>query len=196
MEMHSFFAFCVANDMLRKNLMDCADGVEDARHLTDRLLPTSILAAQQTRFDLRGMALETGFRLMIGFDPTHRPCRFRASHMSTGEDQLPDLDSSMELEEIYWHFFTKFRNLDAPRSAAKARITGDEIEKLQSWFDGQYGRPRNWCDRTWQEKVEGIVGTSLGIWQDRRLAVSLRTGIPPTLDLIRRAAALLRPAVA
>lgn len=61
----------------------------------------------------------------------------------------------MELEQVYWYFFTKFANLDVPRSVAEARITIDEVTELQSWFDGQYGRPRNWCDRTWQEKVEG-----------------------------------------
>lgn len=61
----------------------------------------------------------------------------------------------MELEQVYWHFFTKFQDLDVPRSVAEARITGNEVAELQAWFDGQYGRPRNWCDRTWQEKVEG-----------------------------------------
>ncbi len=49
----------------------------------------------------------------------------------------------MELEQVYWHFFIKFQDLNVPRSIVEARITGDEIEKLQSWFDGQYGRPRN-----------------------------------------------------
>ncbi len=75
--------------------------------------------------------------------------------MSTGENRLPNLDSSMELEQVYWYFFTKFQDLDVPRSIAEARITGVEIEQLQSWFDVQYGRPRNWCDRTWQDIVEG-----------------------------------------
>lgn len=75
--------------------------------------------------------------------------------MSTGQNPRPNLDSSMELEQVYWHFFTKFEDLDVPRSVSEARITGDEIAELQAWFDGQYGKPRNWCDRTWQEKVEG-----------------------------------------
>jgi hypothetical protein len=60
----------------------------------------------------------------------------------------------MELEQVYWYFFTKFQNLDVPRSVAEARISGDELEALQSWFNVQYGKPRNWCDRTWQERIE------------------------------------------
>ena len=81
-------------------------------------------------------------------------------HMSTGDNQLTNLDPSMELDQVYWHFFTKFRGLDVPRSVAEARITGAELETLQSWFDGQYGKPRNWCDRTWQENVEGTYTAS------------------------------------
>lgn len=75
--------------------------------------------------------------------------------MSTGQNRLINLDSSMELEQVYWYFFTKFQDLDVPRSVAEARISWDEIDGLQSWFSVQYGRPRNWCDRTWQERVEG-----------------------------------------
>ena len=75
--------------------------------------------------------------------------------MDPSESGLPNLDSSMELEQVYWHFFVKFQGLSVPRSVAEARITSPEIQILQSWFLGQFGRPRNWCDRTWQEKVEG-----------------------------------------
>jgi hypothetical protein len=75
--------------------------------------------------------------------------------MSTKQNSLTNLDTSMELEQVYWYFFTKFQDLETPRSVAESRIAGDEIEKLQSWFNVQYGRPRNWCDRTWQESVEG-----------------------------------------
>jgi hypothetical protein len=77
------------------------------------------------------------------------------SIMSTGQIRLTNLDSSMELEQVYWYFFTKFQDLDVPRSVAEARISRHEIEGLQSWFNVQYGKPRNWCDRTWQERVEG-----------------------------------------
>ena len=75
--------------------------------------------------------------------------------MRSGENRMPDLNASMELEQVYWHFFVKLQDLSVPRSIAEARITSDELQTLQAWFDGQYGRPRNWCDRTWQEKVEG-----------------------------------------
>jgi hypothetical protein len=75
--------------------------------------------------------------------------------MSKGISRLSTFDCSMELEQVYWRFFTKFEDLDVPRSVAEARINRDEIEELQSWFNIQYGRPRNWCDRTWQESVEG-----------------------------------------
>ena len=60
----------------------------------------------------------------------------------------------MELEQVYWYFFIKFRNLTAPRSVAEANITSEELKFLQDWFAIQFGKPRNWCDRTWQEKVE------------------------------------------
>src|ERR1019366_3138346 len=89
---------------------------------------------------------------------TASPCAallYWLSNMRLAENQHSELDPSMELEQVYWHFFAKFQDLDVPRSVVEARITHDEIEKLQSWFDAQYGRPRNWCDRTWQEKVEG-----------------------------------------
>jgi len=68
---------------------------------------------------------------------------------------LIGINSSMELEHVYWHFWTKFQQLSVPRSVAEARVTTEEVRLLGEWFAGQYGRPRNWCDRTWQEKVEG-----------------------------------------
>jgi hypothetical protein len=76
--------------------------------------------------------------------------------MSSAESRLTNLNAHMELEQVYWHFFLKFQNLDPPRSVAEARITNEELQVLQEWFEGQYGRPRNWCDRTWQEKVDGV----------------------------------------
>ena len=76
--------------------------------------------------------------------------------MSSAESQLTNLNAHMELEQVYWHFFLKFQELDPPRSVAEATITNEELRVLQEWFEGQYGRPRNWCDRTWQEKVDGV----------------------------------------
>jgi hypothetical protein len=80
--------------------------------------------------------------------------------MSTGRNPIRNLDSSMELEDVYWYFLSKFLDLAVPRSVAEARITAGEVAELQSWFDAQYGRPRNWCDRTWQERVEGVYTAS------------------------------------
>lgn len=70
------------------------------------------------------------------------------------------LHPSMDLDGVFWHFFTKFEPLPAPRSVAEARITASEVEFLKQWFADQFGKPRNWCDRTWQENVEGDVTAS------------------------------------
>jgi hypothetical protein len=75
--------------------------------------------------------------------------------MATGDIALPTLDPSIELEQMYWHFFVKFQGMRAPRSVAEARIAKGELKILQEWFVRQYERPRIWCERTWQEKVEG-----------------------------------------
>jgi hypothetical protein len=74
---------------------------------------------------------------------------------------ITELDASMELEDVFLHFFTKFRGLQSPRSVAEARITSDEVASLQQWFSRQYERPRIWCERTWQDKVDdGITASS------------------------------------
>jgi len=70
------------------------------------------------------------------------------------------LDASMELEEVFLHFFTKFKGLRCPISVAEAKITSDEVEALQQWFGRQYEKPRNWYERTWQEKVDGSITAS------------------------------------
>ena len=80
--------------------------------------------------------------------------------MEVGMGTLPELNSSMELEQVFWHFFVKFQHLTAPRSVSEARITCDEVQFLEHWFSAQFGKPRNWCDRTWQERVEGHVTAS------------------------------------
>lgn len=74
---------------------------------------------------------------------------------------ITELDASMDLEDVFLHFFRKFRGLQTPRSVAEARITTDEVASLQQWFSRQYERPRNWCERTWQDKVDdGITASS------------------------------------
>ena len=74
--------------------------------------------------------------------------------METDSAAFPELDPSMELEQVFWHFFVKFQHLPTPRSVAEARVTPAEVEFLEHWFARQFGKPRNWCDRTWQERVE------------------------------------------
>lgn len=71
-----------------------------------------------------------------------------------GADTLPELDPTMELEQVFWHFFVKFKHLQTPRSVSEARVTPEEADFLEHWFASQFGKPRNWCDRTWQERVE------------------------------------------
>lgn len=71
-----------------------------------------------------------------------------------------ELDSSMELEEVYLHFLMKFQYLQCPRSVAEAKIGRSEVEALQCWFGNQYEKPKSWCDRTWQDKVDGNVTAS------------------------------------
>jgi hypothetical protein len=66
----------------------------------------------------------------------------------------------MELDRLFWHFFKKFEPLPAPRSVAEAGIVGSELEFLKQWFADQYGKPRNWCDRTWQENIEADITAS------------------------------------
>ena len=70
------------------------------------------------------------------------------------------LDASMALEDVFLYFFTKFRDLPNPRSVAEARITSDEIASLKQWFCQQYERPKNWCERTWQDKVDSCITAS------------------------------------
>ncbi len=74
--------------------------------------------------------------------------------------KVSELHPSLDLDRVFWHFFMKFQPLPAPRSVAEARISACEVEFLRHWFADQYVKPRNWCDRTWQEKVEGDVTAS------------------------------------
>jgi len=42
----------------------------------------------------------------------------------------------------------------------EARVSAQEIEFLGDWFAAKGGWPRFWCERTWQEEVEGDVAAS------------------------------------
>ncbi len=74
--------------------------------------------------------------------------------MEADSATFPELDPAMELEQVFWHFFVKFQRFPTPKSVAEARVTPAEVEFLEQWFARQFGKPRNWCDRTWQEQVE------------------------------------------
>jgi len=63
--------------------------------------------------------------------------------MNIGAVRDIELDASMELEDVFLHFFAKFKDLQSPSSVAEARITSGEVELLQQWFDRQYEKPRN-----------------------------------------------------
>jgi hypothetical protein len=80
--------------------------------------------------------------------------------MEAGTATFPELNPAMELEQVFWHFFTKFRHLPSPRSVSEARIIPHEVQFLEHWFASQFGKPRNWCDRTWQERLEENVTAS------------------------------------
>src|SRR6201986_353053 len=66
----------------------------------------------------------------------------------------------MVLETLVLHFFKNFRGLENPRSVAEARISSKEVDLLQRWFSRQYEKPKVWCERTWQEKVDDDIKAS------------------------------------
>jgi hypothetical protein len=80
--------------------------------------------------------------------------------MSVDVVRNTELDPSIELEEVFLHFFTKFRDLQRPSSVVEAKITSAEVVSLQQWLGSQDEKPRNWCERTWQEKVDSSITAS------------------------------------
>src|SRR5450759_2300657 len=74
--------------------------------------------------------------------------------MRTASADLPcEIHLSMELEDVFLHFLKRFETLPNPRSVAEARITAVEIEALSLWFSQQWGRPRMWCESTFQSDL-------------------------------------------
>jgi hypothetical protein len=86
--------------------------------------------------------------------------RLKPPDMNVDAVRNMELDTSMELEEVFLHFFVKFKDLQSPSSIAEASITSSEGASLQQSFSCQYERPRHWCERTWQDKVEGNLTAS------------------------------------
>jgi hypothetical protein len=81
--------------------------------------------------------------------------------MGTTSADLPfEIHRSMELEDVFLHFLKRFENLPEPRSVAEARITAVEIEALSLWFTQQWGRPRMWCEDTFQYDLSNGIFAS------------------------------------
>jgi hypothetical protein len=75
--------------------------------------------------------------------------------MAAGNHLSPGLRATSELDHVFWHFFTKFQRLPIPRSVAEARVSACELEFLVGWLVERGGWSGHWCQRTWQDKVEG-----------------------------------------
>jgi len=59
----------------------------------------------------------------------------------------------MGLDDVFLQFLKRFDNLPNPRSVAEVRITTIEIEALSVWFSQQWGKPRMWCESTFQSHI-------------------------------------------
>jgi hypothetical protein len=67
----------------------------------------------------------------------------------------------IELQEVFVYFASKFERLRDPRSIAEACISDQDVQSLCRWFSALYGKPRNWCQRDWQESlIDGQTASS------------------------------------
>jgi hypothetical protein len=80
--------------------------------------------------------------------------------MAAGNHLPPGLHTASELDHVFWHFFTKFQRLPTPRSVAEARVSAHELEFLTGWLIERGGWARHWCERTWQDTIEGDLTAS------------------------------------
>lgn len=71
-----------------------------------------------------------------------------------------DPDAPAELENVFLYFWNKFSPLAIPRSVAEAQIKQSELDFLVRWFSALYGKPRNWCERDWQDDLTEQVSAS------------------------------------
>src|SRR5690349_18098315 len=67
---------------------------------------------------------------------------------------------TMDLEDLFLHFLSKFDGLPSPRSVAEARIEPGEVSALAAWFSQRWGVPRMWCENTWPVKIADGVAAS------------------------------------
>src|SRR5258705_3556392 len=63
---------------------------------------------------------------------------------------LSEIHPSMDLDDLFLYFVKRFEALPQPRSVAEAGITPDELRALILWFSALWGRPRMWCEDTFQ----------------------------------------------
>jgi hypothetical protein len=57
------------------------------------------------------------------------------------------------LEDVFLHFLNRFEALPAPRSVAEIKVTTDEFGALKHWFSECWGKPRMWCEDTFQIRL-------------------------------------------
>jgi hypothetical protein len=87
-------------------------------------------------------------------DATVAICVHKVPHLPN------DPNAPAELENVFLYFWNKFAPLATPRSVAEARITQSELDFLVLWFSALYGKPRNWCERDWQDDLTEEVSAS------------------------------------
>ena len=71
-----------------------------------------------------------------------------------------EITPSMELEDVFLHFLSRFETLPVPRSVAEIRVTTDEFEALKLWFSECWGKPRMWCEDTFQIRLANQIFAS------------------------------------
>jgi hypothetical protein len=80
--------------------------------------------------------------------------------MATPSAVLSEITASTELDDVFLHFLVRFEALPVPRSVAEIRVTTDEFEALKLWFSEGWGKPRMWCEDTFQIDFSNQVSAS------------------------------------
>jgi len=73
---------------------------------------------------------------------------------------LSEIHPSMDLDDLFLYFVKRFEALPQPRSVAEAGITPDELRALILWFSALWGRPRMWCEDTFQTALPDQIHAS------------------------------------
>jgi hypothetical protein len=80
--------------------------------------------------------------------------------MATPSTGLSEITASTELDDVFLNFLSRFETLPAPRSVAELRVTTDEFEALKIWFSEGWGKPRMWCEDTFQIALSNQISAS------------------------------------